>query len=59
MNEKLDGETLGAAQEGDSEDWKSWIKRTKQGQKRLATKQKKGLENEEQPFEEKYTEGTA
>ena len=57
LNERLAGRTLGEADEGDDEDLKSWIKKTKKRERELAEKRAQELENQDQQFQNEYTSG--
>ena len=57
LNERLAGRTLGEADEGDGEDLKSWIKKTKKRERELAEKRAQELENQDQQFQNEYTSG--
>ena len=57
LNERLAGRTLGQADEGDAEDLKSWIKKTKKHERELAEKRAQELENQDQQFQNEYTSG--
>ena len=57
LNERLAGRTLGEADEGDAEDLKSWIKKTKKRERELAEKRAQELENQDQQFQNEYTSG--
>ena len=55
LNEKLSGHTLGEAEEGDADDLKSWIKKTKKREREMAEKRAQELENQDQQFQNEYT----
>jgi U4/U6.U5 tri-snRNP-associated protein 1 len=57
LNEKLSGHTLGEAAQGENEDLKSWIKRTKKRERELATKRAQELELQDKQFQDEYTAG--
>lgn len=57
LNEKLSGQTLGEAAQGENEDLKSWIKRTIKRERELAAKRAEELEVQDQQFQAGYTAG--
>jgi U4/U6.U5 tri-snRNP-associated protein 1 len=57
LNEKLSGQTLGQALEGENEDLRSWIKKTKKRERELAERRAQELENQDQQFQNEYTSG--
>ena len=57
LSQKLSGHTLGET-EGDNEDLKSWIKRTKKSERELATRRAQELELQDKQFQDEYTAGT-
>jgi len=57
LNEKLSGHTLGEAAQGEHEDLKSWIKRTKKRERELAAKRAQELELQDKQFQDEYTAG--
>ena len=59
LNERLVGRTLGEADEGDVEDSKSWIKKTKKRERELAEKRAQELKNQDQQFQNEYTSGNS
>jgi len=48
---------LGEAVEGEEEDVKSWIKKSKKREQELVAKRAQELESQDQNFQEEYTSG--
>lgn len=58
LNAKLKGTTLGEA-DGDVDDTRKWIKRSKKKEKELVKKRQQELENMDKMLEEEYTESAS